>query len=164
MATGPISVRPAVAVQPNGDAYAVWDRLGGTPTAVIEASRYVAATDSWDAPITLAGPGYFAFPEVAVDRFRERILPDHCRDCTLPDSSRALRSGLGDNEHNDAFLKRSRCRAGRGQCCRQCHGAVGRGHWHPRLPVRYRLSHVVQSRENLGRGCSISAAGDRPSE
>jgi hypothetical protein len=56
---------PAIAVQPNGNAYAVWsDNEEGD----IQAARYVAATDSWDAPITLAGPGLFTSAEVALDR------------------------------------------------------------------------------------------------
>ncbi len=62
--------RPKVAVQPNGNAYAVWNNVGGGPDiTVVEAARYVAATDSWDVPVRLAGPGYFALPDVAVDPF-----------------------------------------------------------------------------------------------
>ncbi len=57
-------LNPAIAVQPNGDAYAVWsDNVEGD----IQAARYVAATDSWDAPITLVGPGLFISVDVAVD-------------------------------------------------------------------------------------------------
>ena len=57
-------LNPAIAVQPNGDAYAVWsDNVEND----IQAARYVAATDSWDAPITLRGPGLLTWAEVAVD-------------------------------------------------------------------------------------------------
>jgi Fibronectin type III domain len=60
----------ALAVEPNGNAYVVWRRpeagsLAGTVR--IEVARYVAATDSWSAPITLAGPGRLGLPDVAVD-------------------------------------------------------------------------------------------------
>src|SRR5262245_34895205 len=56
---------PEIAVQPNGDAYAVWEDLGGGN--VIKVARYAAARDSWDAPITLHVPGAGIIPEVAVD-------------------------------------------------------------------------------------------------
>jgi hypothetical protein len=60
--------RPVIAVDPNGNAYAIWDQIEGVPASTrIKAARYVAGTDSWSAPITLAGPGDFALPGVAVD-------------------------------------------------------------------------------------------------
>jgi hypothetical protein len=61
---------PVVAVDPNGNAYAIWNQIEGLqPISLIKAARYVAATDSWNAPTTLAGPGDFDPPEVAVDPF-----------------------------------------------------------------------------------------------
>ena len=59
----------ATAVDPNGNAYAIWT-VGDSATSStsrIEVARYVAATDSWGVPITLAGPGQFGLPRVAVD-------------------------------------------------------------------------------------------------
>ncbi len=59
----------ATAVEPNGNAYAIWT-VGDSATSStsrIEVARYVAATDSWGVPITLAGPGQFGLPKVAVD-------------------------------------------------------------------------------------------------
>jgi hypothetical protein len=62
--------RPVIAVDPNGNAYAIWDQIEGVPASTrIKAARYVAMTNSWSAPVTLAGPGDFALPEVAVDAF-----------------------------------------------------------------------------------------------
>jgi hypothetical protein len=49
-----------LAVQSNGDALAIWS--GGR----IEIARYIAATDSWEPPFELAGPGFF-FSDVAID-------------------------------------------------------------------------------------------------
>jgi len=66
--TGGFLSRPILAVEPNGNAYAIWNRVAGTPgNTLIQASRYVAATDSWSTPMTLAGPAPFGPPEVAVD-------------------------------------------------------------------------------------------------
>jgi hypothetical protein len=59
---------PAIAVEPNGNAYAIWNRVAGAPAnTLIQASRYIAATNSWGPPMTLAGPAQFGTADVAVD-------------------------------------------------------------------------------------------------
>ncbi len=60
----------ATAVDPTGNAYAIWtvrDDVTPSATTRIEIARYIAATDSWSDPITLAGPGQVGFSQAAVD-------------------------------------------------------------------------------------------------
>jgi hypothetical protein len=68
VATNGFIFRPILAVEPNGNAYAIWNRVAGSPpNTLIQAARYIAATDTWGAPMTLSGPAAFGPPEVAVD-------------------------------------------------------------------------------------------------
>ena len=53
-------VSPRLAVEPNGNALAIFDGGG------VKVARYIAASDSWETPIELAGPGSF-FSDVALD-------------------------------------------------------------------------------------------------
>jgi hypothetical protein len=58
---------PQVAVDPQGDAVAVWRRSSGTGDRVQSATR--PAGGAWQAPVDLSAPGAIGFdPQVAVDR------------------------------------------------------------------------------------------------
>lgn len=66
--TSGLILQPDLAVGPNGDAYAIWEEPGIPGSGrQIKAARYVAANDSWGAPMTLASSALFVF-EVAIDR------------------------------------------------------------------------------------------------
>ena len=61
---------PDVAMDPNGNAQAVWsDRQ--LPSGVLQAARYTAATDAWAAPVDVSsvpfGEDAYAFPEIGAD-------------------------------------------------------------------------------------------------
>jgi hypothetical protein len=65
--TSGLIFRPDLAVAPNGDAYAIWEEPTLQAARSIKAARYVAAVDSWSAPMTLAAPSYLPSLEVAID-------------------------------------------------------------------------------------------------
>jgi hypothetical protein len=74
-ATGESVSSPEVAVDPRGDAVAVWDRgealcgcRTGTPSTVVQAAVRPAASGLWQTPVDLSAAGDNRSPKVAVDR------------------------------------------------------------------------------------------------
>jgi hypothetical protein len=66
-AGGIIAERPRVAVDPQGNAVAVWERFNGENSAIQAAVR-PAAGGLWQAPLDISAPGKTAFnPQVAFD-------------------------------------------------------------------------------------------------
>jgi hypothetical protein len=64
--TGPAVTGPRLAVDRDGNATAIWAQ-GEASTAVIQTSRYVAASQSWTPPAVRSLPGEASGPQVAAD-------------------------------------------------------------------------------------------------
>ena len=62
---------PQVAVDPQGDATAIWDRFDGSNYVIQVSSR--AAGGSWEAPVELSSGALQAYPQIAVDSQGETI-------------------------------------------------------------------------------------------
>jgi PKD domain len=64
---GIVASRPQLAVDPGGNAVAVWDRISGPDSSLIE-SAVRPAGGSWSGPIELTAPSGFAFdPQIDLD-------------------------------------------------------------------------------------------------
>ena len=68
---------PVIAVEPNGNAYAIWNRVAEAPAnTLIQASQYIAATDSWGTPMTARRKPTTSFHCARVPRTRSAANSD----------------------------------------------------------------------------------------